>query len=74
MSRKWCDTLVAEDLVSFVLYQGVQHFQSYLYSGRPTIVNTVLKRDFGLQTEEVTVPRNLLTDRYSSPNVISVIK
>ena len=35
-----------------VLYQGVQHLQSYLYSGRPTIVNTVLKRDFGLQTEE----------------------
>jgi len=37
-------------------------------------VNTVLKRDVGLQTEEVTVPRNLHTDQYSSPYVISVIK
>lgn len=37
-------------------------------------MNTVLKRDFRLQTEEVTVPRNLNTDRYSSPNVISFIK
>jgi hypothetical protein len=66
MSREKCDALIVEnDLLNYVCYITEYTISQLLYDVYrcwPVLVNTVLKREFGLQTEEVTEQRNLHND------------